>query len=60
MSVRLDESRPWPRSGLADDVRGALADDVRGALDALRRWVGEPVPEQPTGERVIPRQRVPA
>jgi hypothetical protein len=52
VSVRLDESRPRHRN--------ALADDVRGAMEALRRWVGEPVAEADTGERAIPRQKVPA
>jgi hypothetical protein len=52
VSVRLDESRPRPRS--------ALVDDVRGAMGALRRWVGEPVAEADTEGRSIPRQKVPA
>jgi len=51
--IRLDQRAPPVTP--AD----SLQRDAQAAIDALRRWAGI-LPDPDTGERVPPRQRVPA
>ncbi len=51
--TRLDQHRP-PLT-----PKESLQRDAQAAIDALRRWAGV-LPDPDTGERAIPRQRVPA
>jgi hypothetical protein len=51
--TRLDQPRlPLP-------PKEGLQRDAQAAIEALRRWAGV-LPDPDTGERAIPRQRVPA
>jgi hypothetical protein len=51
--IRLDQHAPPVTP--ADSLRH----DVQTAIEALRKWAGV-LPDPDTGERVPPRQRVPA
>ncbi len=51
--TRLDQHRPPLTS------KEVLQRDAQAAIEALRRWAGV-LPDPDTGERAIPRQRVPA
>ena len=51
--IRLDQHAPPVTP--ADSLRH----DVQTAIEALRKWAGI-LPDPDTGERVPPRQRVPA
>lgn len=53
--TRLDQRQRGPVT-----PTDALREATQGAIDALRRWVGDTVPEVDTGERAPMRQRVPA
>jgi hypothetical protein len=51
--IRLDQHAPPVTP--ADSLRH----DVQTAIEALRKWAGV-LPDPDTGERVLPRQKVPA